>query len=287
VTREASPISPRGILRRAPLRGKMAHARHLPAPALLDLVEHYWFVHWDLRGEEPFLQETLPHPSVHWVTERGSSTIQGVSSRRFTRLLEGRRRVFGVKFKPGGFYPFFRSPVASFANQALSLEAAFGPGGARLQRRLEALDGTDGAEAGDSAGGPGTDDELMDVAEQFLLARLPPRDEQVQVIQALVGGIMTDRDIVKVDDLVERFGIHKRALQRLFSQYIGASPKWVIQRYRLHEAVELVAAGGAVSWSRLAADLGYFDQTHFAKAFKALVGQSPSEYARTLARQDS
>ncbi len=280
----------------------MAHARHLPAPALLDLVEHYWFVHWDLRGEEPFLQETLPHPSVHWVTERGCSTIQGVSSRRFIRLLEGRRRVFGVKFKPGGFYPFFRSPVASFANQALTLEAAFGPDGALLQRRLEALDGGEGAQdakPGDGAarphpadadaapGGPGTDEQLMDVAEQFLLARLPPRDEQLQVIQALVGAIMTDRDIVKVDNLVQRFGIHKRALQRLFSQYVGASPKWVIQRYRLHEAVELVAAGGAVSWSRLAADLGYFDQTHFAKAFKALVGQSPSEYARTLAREDS
>ncbi|GIP24310.1 DUF6597 domain-containing transcriptional factor [Paenibacillus sp. J22TS3] len=34
----------------------------------LDLyVEHYWIVHWDLRGQGPQISENLPHPSVHLV----------------------------------------------------------------------------------------------------------------------------------------------------------------------------------------------------------------------------
>jgi len=71
-----------------------------------------------------------------------------------------------------------------------------------------------------------------------------------------------------------------RALQRLFSDYVGASPKWVINRYRLHEAIARVQAGHPVAWAALAQDLGYFDQAHFIADFRRLVGVTPAEYAR-------
>ena len=64
---------------------------------------------------------------------------------------------------------------------------------------------------------------------------------------------------------------------------MGVGPKWVIQRYRLHEAVARVQAGRPVAWAALAQDLGYFDQAHFIRDFKAMVGQTPQAYARTLA----
>jgi AraC-like DNA-binding protein len=41
-----------------------------------------------------------------------------------------------------------------------------------------------------------------------------------------------------LDDIVDRYEIGKRNLQKLFREYIGVTPKWVIQRYRLHEAAE-------------------------------------------------
>jgi AraC-like DNA-binding protein len=82
--------------------------------------------------------------------------------------------------------------------------------------------------------------------------------------------------------MVSRCHISKRTLQRLFNQYVGVSPKWVIKRYRLHDAVEQLATGAVVDWPRLALDLGYFDQAHFIKDFKMLVGTPPGEYARSL-----
>ena len=53
-------------------------------------------------------------------------------------------------------------------------------------------------------------------------------------------------------------------------------------RYRLHEAVERMTSGEAVDLPRLALDLGYFDQAHFIKDFKAMVGRAPGEYARAV-----
>ena len=90
--------------------------------------------------------------------------------------------------------------------------------------------------------------------------------------------ILADREITQVEHLVHHSGVGKRTLQRLFSEYVGVSPKWVINRYRMHEALERVAAGESVDWTNLALDLGYFDQAHFIRDFKKLVGKTPTEY---------
>lgn len=58
------------------------------------------------------------------------------------------------------------------------------------------------------------------------------------------------------------------------------SPKWVIQRYRLHEAAAQLTSGRPPTLAALAAALGYFDQAHFARDFKSIVGAAPSAYRR-------
>jgi AraC-type DNA-binding domain-containing proteins len=95
-----------------------------------------------------------------------------------------------------------------------------------------------------------------------------------------VNGIMADRDIVKVDDAVRKFGINKRTLQRLINEDVGVSPKWVIRRSRIHEAALRAADGETPDWAELAAERGYFDQAHLIKDFKTVIGCLPSQYAR-------
>ena len=87
-------------------------------------------------------------------------------------------------------------------------------------------------------------------------------------------------EITRVEHLCTHAGYSKRTLQRLFREYVGVTPKWVLDRIRLHEAAERMADGDA-DWASMALDLGYFDQAHFIKAFKAVVGRSPADYALT------
>jgi AraC-like DNA-binding protein len=76
----------------------------------------------------------------------------------------------------------------------------------------------------------------------------------------------------------------KRSLQRIFSEYVGQSPKWVIQRYRLHEAIERFRSGDVLDWAQIALDLGYFDQAHLINDFKAMVGYTPTQYQEILTK---
>lgn len=57
----------------------------------------------------------------------------------------------------------------------------------------------------------------------------------------------------RLSDLCEMAGVRLRTLQRMFLHYAGASPTWVIRRYRLLEAAEAVREGTLVSWAQVAA----------------------------------
>src|SRR5215475_2841182 len=262
---------PRGVLKTAAAdRSRYRHERYHPSAALDQYVEHYWVVEWDLRGLAPERAETLPHPSVHMVFERdGGSLIWGAARAKFSRLLEDKGGVFAVKFTPGGFYPFAGVPVSRFSDRTVSLHDVFGAEGDDLDRAVL-------AESEDLS--------RITVIEDFLRARRPEPDENVTRVTEIVYAVAKDRGILKAQDLVDRYGVNKRTLQRLFARYVGVSPKWVMQRYRLHEAAGQLAAGASVSQATIALNLGYSDQAHFVRDFKAIVGVSPAAYARA-ARQ--
>lgn len=258
---------PRGLLSvPAGIATSGGHMRYWPSPDLAPFVEHYWSVRWDLS--EPRVVETVPHPSIHIALESsGTSHVVGVMRTRFSRVLDGRGHVLGTKFRPGGFRPFVKPLVSSFTDRRLDLRAVFGSQGAPLGRKVLACE-----------------EELEGIAvvESFLRELEPVADDDMLLAGSVAARIADDRAISRVGQLVQEFQTNLRRLQRVFSEYVGVSPKWVIQRYRLLDAAERVTAGVVIDWADLALDLGYADQAHFIRDFKRLIGRTPAEYARQL-----
>ena len=234
-----------------------------PSPDLSPFVARYWSVSWDLRGQSPYRQLIVPYPNVHLTfVNDNAGTVHGVPRGHVFRVLEGAGRVFGVAFRPGCFRPFLRSSVSTITDRSLPACDVFGPD---VPRRAM-------AEAADEA-------ELCQVVEQFLRAHLPGRDPTAEAVADIVASIAAEPDVTRVDALAGRLGMSVRRLQRLFAEYVGVGPKWVIRRYRLHEVTERLSNGVAPDWARLAAELGYADQAHFSRDFTAMFGESPSRYA--------
>jgi AraC-like DNA-binding protein len=241
----------------------MVHERFAPAPGLEAFVQHFWTVRWDLRGEPPVLAETLPHPCVHVVFERGRARVAGVQPRRFRRRLQGQDRVFGIKFRPAAFQPFFRAPLSRLTGRTVSLRSVFGPESLSLRDAILAEEDPR---------------RCMALAQDFLLSRLPPMPAEVARLRDVVERLAADPDILRMEQVSALAGMEPRQLQRRFNAVVGVSPKWVIQRYRLHEAVELLSRKDAPDMASLALRLGYFDQSHFIRDFKAVVGRPPARY---------
>jgi AraC-like DNA-binding protein len=273
---EGSPSAPRrprspdlaldcGVLKHAASPGTYRHTRYPPCEALSDWVQHFWVESWDLRDQASQVREVLPHPCVHLALARGRSRVYGVQLQRMSRKLEGRDCIVGVKFRPGAFYPFLRRPVLSLANKSMPAS--------ELLRHV--------ADAEQALPRCGDDEGLVEVASRLLLDCLPPTDTLVEAACAATEQIRLDRSITRVEHLISRCDMSERTLQRLFSKYVGASARWVIKRYRVFEALNRFEAGGEVGFAALAQDLGYYDQAHFIKDFKKLIGQPPAAYLKT------
>ena len=242
----------------------MRHARRRPAADLAGWIAHYWIIRWDLRGCPPYVAESLPHPNVHLIFENESTMIAGVHRHRFSRRIEGKGSVFGVKFRPGGFRPFYRSPISTLADRSVPASRVFG-------KDLKALERV-------ALSTSRKDNEKVAAADTFFHARMPEPDPEVVLASDLVDLVLADPAVKSVADLARRAGMGQRSLQRLFSEYVGASPKWVIRRYRLHELIEKLDSGDKRDWAQLALDLGYFDQAHLINDFKSLGGHLKSRH---------
>lgn len=275
----AGRLSPRLGVDPGPARGVLSsppsgdgqpvhvHRRLPPSPRLAPWVQHYWFVAWDRRNLPAFRASTLPHPNVHLVVRAGACGIHGVHATRFETVLSGCGKVFGIKFRPGGFRAFLGAPVAGLWNRTTTIGSVFGADGEHYEARVLAADEVESC---------------IELAEALLMSHLPAPDPQLDRAAAIVDAIVDDRELCSVEQLSATFDLTVRALQRLFREYVGATPKWVINRYRLHEAVEQLRAGRSLAWSELAQTLGYFDQAHFNRDFRRLVGCTPAQYEHGL-----
>jgi AraC-like DNA-binding protein len=259
----------RGVLRQDQAAARFRLARYDPAPALAPFIDYHWIVAWDLRGEDPHDQMILPHPNVNLAFEDSGPAIYGVDRKLFVRRLTGRGRALGVRFRAGGFRPFWKAPAGQLNDKVIPAGKLFGPVADEAWRAVMA--------APDDAA-------MVAHAEKLLAARRPEHDPVAEQVAGMVARIIADPSLRRVDQLSVALDMPVRRLQRLFSDYVGVSPKWVMRRARLHEAAERAEGGGQVEWAVLASDLGYADQAHLTRDFTETIGVPPARYAAATLR---
>lgn len=262
----ARGLAPKGIVDPQAAARRIRLATYPPAAALAPFVEYFWVVEWDRRGCAQETQRVLPYPNAHLVFDLGRTAIHGVVRGAFERPLLGAGRVLGVRFAPGGLRPFISQPLSSFTDATIAADDLLGmPAGDAEALMLRQAD--------DSA--------MVAQAQALLLARLPQVDESALLAARLTAAAAARHGPASVAQLCEKMAIGERRLQRLFANYVGVPPKWVIQRYRLQEAIWRLAQGDAPDLASLAQELGFFDQAHFSRSFAELVGSTPLDYRRS------
>lgn len=107
------------------------------------------------------------------------------------------------------------------------------------------------------------------------LAGLPEVDEEGHLANAIVEHVEADATLLRVAQICEKFALTERTLQRLppdraVPEVAGPAPAAPGGRWRL-------AAGEPVA--RIAGDLGYGDQAHLTRDFRAVTGWTPGAFA--------
>ncbi len=241
--------------------------RTAPPEDLRSLVTGLWTVHWNLPPGEVFEQQILPFPNVNLAFEAGNLNVHGPSQKRFVARLQGRGWVAGLRFRPAGFRPLSVLPMNEIVEQVRPASEALGflspqfPADASVARQelilhvRRAVARTSGAK------------EKLE------------RDES-ESVSRLVEELETNRHLKTATDLARFAGVSVRTLHRLLQRYVGLSSKWIVRRARIQQAADRAARGQETNWTEVAHELGYHDQAHFTRDFKAQMGCTPSVFAQ-------
>jgi AraC-like DNA-binding protein len=168
-----------------------------------------------------------------------------------------------VGFHETGAARFFAEPLHELFGKTLALDQLIPR--AALQRVHQRI-----------AAAP---DHLQRIAilEQFLIARMRP-EESDPIATAAVAAIRRAHGAVRIGQLARDLGISQDPLEKRFRRAIGTSPKHLASLVRMRRAIDRQRAGA--SWSRIAIEAGYFDQSHFIRAFRAIAGAAPDQFFR-------
>ncbi len=250
--------------------GRRIDARSFaPPPSLEPLVASFWVGRWDLPPDAPHTTRLLGDPCVHVIVSCGDGDappqrVVGVWTRLWENTLRGRGVVRGVKLRAGA-------------------AGALVPDASQLRDRVTSLDALfDEPPPIDAIGwSPEADETAFGAITTWLDRHLTPTAHTRVAVDACAR-IARDAELLRVADLVAALGTTERALQRIFRTQVGASPKWVIRRQRLQEAAVRMERGDSPSLTDLAHDLGYADQAHFARDWKAATDVPASRFAREV-----
>lgn len=243
-------------------------------------VRHYWLPRWRVPDGTPLRQRVLEYPTSNIVFEDGEVAIHRAARGLSVRTLRGDGWAFGAMLHPGVAHGLAGVSVRGLPSST-PLVAGERAGYQRGGLVLPGVDAVTGRIR--NAMRSGDDRSAVEAFEQWL-ATLPAPGADAREVDAIVEAVENDRTITRVEELADRFGLGIRHLQRLVAGHIGFGPKWLIQRYRLQEAAAALRSPRPPLLADLAAQLGYADQAHFGREFKAVVGATPGAYATEAAR---
>ncbi len=167
-----------------------------------------------------------------------------------------------INLTPPGAFTVFGMPLREVTNQIVPLDAVAVAPGRQLITDLEQST---------------TWCERFDLVEAFLLRRqgMGPRLDQSLLwsLRQLEPGPGPAR----ISTLADELAVSRRHFTARFSEYIGLSPKLVARQLRFTSAHALLL-GSDQSVSGIAAQLGYADQAHLTREFRAFSGETPARF---------
>jgi AraC-like DNA-binding protein len=175
-----------------------------------------------------------------------------------------------VRFHPGASQPLFGNSMAELSDLRVDLGSIWASQVAsEWTERLKETETT-----------PNRVRLLQRLLIRRIQGSLPPEPrvrEAVRRIELAGGGFPVER-------LSNALGLTRQHLTRLFDFHIGVGVKVFSRIMRMRKVLGTLKRASSESprldWATLAAESGYFDQSHFVRDFRALTGLTPERFQR-------
>jgi len=103
-----------------------------------------------------------------------------------------------------------------------------------------------------------------------------------ELVKHCISYIKKNGGMLTVKDLLVKFRISERQLERRFKEVVGVSPRHYLKITKFRYAVSLLSGTSGNNLTEVAFELNYFDQSHFIRQAKELSGLCPKDLKRGI-----
>lgn len=258
------------IHNRKEAKGKVNFCRYEAGADSAHFVRYFWIVDWNLKQQDGYREDVFPSPYVHLTFEHNSTMVWGATTQRYTRGIQGKGQMCGIKFRPGAFSLFYKKPPATYTNNILPFDTVFNDNIQELEKIL--LSETD-------------HEKTVDRMEAFLKPYLPKKDPVIDTIRHTVDLIKSEKDILSEKELTAHLSEDYNSFKTTYQQYVGMSIPTTIRCYRLQELAAKIQDGSVDNWASYSMHMGYDDQAQFIEDFTTVNGNTPQHFAKSIFRK--
>lgn len=258
----------------------MIHKLHFPNSPLSQFVENIWLVEGfaaDYTREKilpdgaiELIIDLDTHPKNIFedeVSERFRTVKKAWISGERTRYIiigaERNQSMVGIRFRPGGAYPFFGFPISELTESVTELDLIWGSLVDEIRDQLMAIESPEGR--------------LLRL-ESFLLSQVRRTLEANRLITFAVHQLQHSPQFLAIRDLANTIGITQKHLISQFEKVVGLRPKSFARVCKFQRVVNLIEQQSKIEWAVMASECGYYDQAHFIHEFQTFSGLNPSTY---------
>ncbi|WP_341889599.1 helix-turn-helix domain-containing protein [Variovorax sp. YR752] len=252
-----------------PESGVPAHAlRALAVPqALRRHVAHAMHYREALDEGAEVVERVLPDGALRLLIglgERPSAVVVGASIRPAVLRLSGAMHGLSLTLRPGAALDLFGLPAIELADQSVALAELWSDG------TVELIDGL--------AGAPTEEACVRCIWRQLDRRAQRQNGAGPERVSALLRQIADTRGSLSVRELARASGLGERRLQQLFRSHLGLSPRAFGRMARMQSLLRALRREHDPDWAQLAADGGFYDQSHLTHEFAELIGLTPTGY---------
>ncbi|MDP5226565.1 MULTISPECIES: helix-turn-helix domain-containing protein [Arthrobacter] len=230
-----------------------------PGEPLAEVVRHLWFGRWSLPPGVVRPQRVLSYPAANLVIMPQGALLAGLGTAVAVQELSGESWVLGALLRPAATRLFTdEEPKALIGARRPLPEAPV-------------------SEVSELVHDAGAQDALAAIVRVWLAPVAERMDDRMRLCNDVCRLAEDDGSLTRVDELADRAGLPLRTLDRLVRDHVGVSPKWLLDCRRLQEAATILYADPDVRLADLALRLGFSDQAHFARSYRRVVGETPSQ----------
>lgn len=193
-----------------------------------------------------------------------NAMLMGQRTKSFDILPSGIVDTFAICFYPIGFANFVKMPLENLVDKETPIRELFGQevAGILKQQMIQAADTK----------------QRINIIEDFLIKILGEQTTISNIVKSTVNILLKTNGTTPINDILIDDISKRRQLERHFKKQIGISPKQLSKAIRLQATLNLLLNKKSETLTDIAYESDYFDQNHFIKDFKDLVGLTPKEY---------